>query len=204
MHRHVCCQERANDRYQEDALSVHTLSLLPHELQLTLSRQKPPHDWKPESSGPSGLAEQVLFFGIYDGHGGSKVSNYLKDNLPALIEGVQPEEIGKLIDWTMNQHKGYYKRWRGGGLHRWSKWAHALPPEEGSGMTLEERLTLAFLKVSYQLSAIKRWKGADIRRIKQFLPISKNPRGQARQGRSLYFNRLMNRLNHISQRRSYT
>jgi len=75
----------------------------------------------------------------------------LKDNLPALIEGVQPEEIGKVIDWTMSQHKGYYKRWRGGGLHRWSKWAHALPPEEGSGMTLEERLTLAFLKVSHSL-----------------------------------------------------
>jgi protein phosphatase PTC6 len=137
-------------RYQEDAFSLHTLSLLPHELQLTLSRLKQPEEWSPEQAGPanSDLAGQVSFFGIYDGHGGSKVSAYLKDNLPALIEGVKPEEVGKVIDWTQNQHKGYYKRWRGGGLHRWTKWAHALPPEEGSGMTLEERLTLAFLQVS--------------------------------------------------------
>ena len=79
----------------------------------------------------------------------------MRDHLPALIEEVQPEEVGKIIDWTQNQHKGYYKRWRGGGLHRWSKWAHALPPEEGSGMTLEERLTLAFLKVSSALRSRK-------------------------------------------------
>lgn len=144
------------NRDQEDAFSVHTLSLLPHELQLTLARQKTPYEWDPNQAGPSSstsnsassLAGQVSFFGIYDGHGGKEVSNYLKDNLPALIEGVKPEEVGKVIDWTQNQHKGYYKRWRGGGLHRWTKWAHALPPEEGSGMTLEERLTLAFLQVS--------------------------------------------------------
>jgi hypothetical protein len=65
----------------------------------------------------------------------------------------------------MNQHQGYYKRWRGGGLHRWSKWAHALPPEEGSGMTLEERLTLAFLKVSISCGQIQAL--TDSRRIKR-------------------------------------
>lgn len=135
------------NRDQEDAYSIHTLALEAHELALTLERQKPPISWDPSKAGPSSLAGQVSFFGIYDGHGGKEVSSYLKDNLHSLIESVKPEEISRVIDWTQNRHMGYYKRWRGGGLHRWSKWAHALPPEEGSGMTLEERLTLAFLEV---------------------------------------------------------
>lgn len=140
------------DRDQEDAYAIHTLALEAHELALTLERQKPPIPWDLSKSGagpskPSNLAGQVSFFGIYDGHGGKEVSAYLKDNLHSLVESVKPEDISRVIDWTQARHLGYYKRWRGGGLHRWSKWAHALPPEEGSGMTLEERLTLAFLQV---------------------------------------------------------
>lgn len=138
-------------RDQEDAYAIHTLALEAHELALTLEKQKPSISWDPTKAGPStsksSLAGQVSFFGIYDGHGGKEVSTYLKDHLHSLVESVKPEDIGRVIDWTQNRHLGYYKRWRGGGLHRWSKWAHALPPEEGSGMTLEERLTLAFLQV---------------------------------------------------------
>lgn len=139
--------ELNSDSDQEDAFSIHTLALEARELALTLERQNSSFAWKSENAGPSNLAGQVSFFGIYDGHGGKEVSTYLKENLHSLIESVKPEDIGRVIDWTQSKHLGYYKRWRGGGLHRWSKWAHALPPEEGSGMTLEERLTLAFLQV---------------------------------------------------------
>lgn len=99
------------------------------------------------------MASQISYFGIYDGHGGREVSSYLSDNLHKLLEDVKADgtEIGRLVKWTQDKHGGYFRRWRGGALHRWTQWAHALPPEEGTGMTLEERLTVAFLHVSTSL-----------------------------------------------------
>jgi protein phosphatase PTC6 len=49
---------------------------------------------------------------------------------------------------------GYFRRWRGGVLQRWSKnWSQSGEvPAEGEKMTLEERLTLAFLKVSREVT----------------------------------------------------
>jgi protein phosphatase PTC6 len=80
-------------------------------------------------------------------HGGKDVSTFLQTNLHNLIETASPSKISSLVDYTITLG-GYFKRFRGGALHRWTKWAHALPPEEGTGLTLEERLTLAFLMVS--------------------------------------------------------
>jgi protein phosphatase PTC6 len=116
----------------------------------TSKQSTPVISWEgtPETSGSEFLSRQISFFGIYDGHGGREVSAYLAENLHRLIEEVLPEEIDKLVKWTQGKHGGYFRRWRGGALHRWTQWAHALPPEVGSGMTLEERLTLAFLHVS--------------------------------------------------------
>lgn len=95
------------------------------------------------------------------------MSNYLKNNLPRLIETVEPSSISKLIQWTIDTHGGYYKRWRGGGLHRWTKWAHALPPEEGSPLTMDERLTLAFLTVRREV--FRRGLGADEKADKEVM-----------------------------------
>ena len=85
-------------------------------------------------------------------HGGKEVSNYLKDNLPNLIESVDSQSIKSIVDWTRETHGGYYKRWKGGGLQRWTKYSTQKQPDPGSDMTLEERLTLAFLKVGFDLS----------------------------------------------------
>jgi hypothetical protein len=74
-------------------------------------------------------------------HGGKEVSTYLKDNLPGLIESVDSNGIDDLVKWTRNTHGGYYKRWRGGGLQRWTQYATGPTPEPGSEMTLEERLS---------------------------------------------------------------
>lgn len=71
------------------------------------------------------------------------------------------------MEWTKDKHGGYFKRWRGGALQRWTQWADGqvgegeeVREEVGEGgtrergegkmkmlMTLEERLTLAFLEV---------------------------------------------------------
>ncbi|KAK1925770.1 phosphatase 2C-like domain-containing protein [Papiliotrema laurentii] len=135
---------RGSRLYQEDATSVHTLKLKPSEIQLSLDTAKYP--WDPSKAGSTCMASQVAFFGIYDGHGGKEVSTYLKDNLPGLIESVDSNGIDDLVKWTRNTHGGYYKRWRGGGLQRWTQYATGPTPEPGSEMTLEERLTLAFLE----------------------------------------------------------
>lgn len=79
-------------------------------------------------------------------HGGKDVSSYLRDHLHVLIESATPNDIGEVISYTMS-HGGYFKRFRGGALARWTKHGQE-PPAEGSGMTLDERLTLAFLKVA--------------------------------------------------------
>ncbi|KAK4683537.1 protein phosphatase PTC6, partial [Tremellales sp. Uapishka_1] len=141
---------RGSRPYQEDATSIHGLNLPVDELKYTLSKNKADVEWNPEKAGSEFLASQVAFFGIYDGHGGKAVSTYLQSHLHEHVENAASKEIGSLIDYTVS-HGGYFKRFRGGALHRWSKWAHALPPEEGSPMTLEERLTVAFLEADKEV-----------------------------------------------------
>lgn len=70
------------------------------------------------------------------------------------------------MEWTKEKHAGYFKRWRGGALQRWTQWADGEVGEgdgvreevewgeagRGEGkmlMTLEERLTLAFLQACF-------------------------------------------------------
>lgn len=84
-------------------------------------------------------------------HGGKEVSKYLKENLHSLLETVQPDSIGDTVQWMVNTHEGYYRRWRGGRLQRWTRFSQSNLPDLGSGMTLEERITLAFLEVSPSL-----------------------------------------------------
>ena len=75
------------------------------------------------------------------------MSAYLKENLHGLIETVTPDLVKPLMEWTIETHGGYYKRWRGGDLHRWTQWAKGTAPDVSEGMTLEERISLAFLQV---------------------------------------------------------
>ncbi|CAD6582211.1 MAG: hypothetical protein TREMPRED_003236 [Tremellales sp. Tagirdzhanova-0007] len=140
---------RGSRPYQEDAASLQGLQIPAQELRNTLQKQKTP--WDPSRAGSPFLASQVAFFGIYDGHGGKYVSNYLRDHLHALVESVTPDKIDSVVKWTIDTHGGYFKRWRGGGLQRWTRWSNAPRPNESSGMTLEERLTLAFLQADKEV-----------------------------------------------------
>lgn len=116
------------------------------------------------------ITETNIFF-FLKRHGGKQVSQYLSKRLHALIEQVDSTSIRPIVEWTKEKHEGYFKRWRGGALQRWTQWADGEAAEgeggreeaisrEGKGneagrgegkmlMTLEERLTLAFLQASF-------------------------------------------------------
>ncbi|WVO24962.1 uncharacterized protein IAS62_006344 [Cryptococcus decagattii] len=144
---------RGHREFQEDASSIKALQLNPQELQSSLSRlAKPtgPIDWDPSTAGSQFLAQQVAYFGIFDGHGGRQVSQYLSKNLHALIEQVDPTSIRPIVEWTKDKHGGYFKRWRGGALQRWTQWADG-QVGEGEEVREEERLTLAFLEADRQI-----------------------------------------------------
>ncbi|OWT35860.1 PP2Cc protein phosphatase [Cryptococcus neoformans Bt1] len=157
---------RGQREYQEDASSIQALQLSPQELQSSLARLKKPAGWDPSAAGSEFLARQVAYFGIFDGHGGKQVSQYLAKRLHVLVEQVDSTSISPIVEWTKEKHGGYFKRWRGGALQRWTQWADGKregeeikegkgnEAESGQGktlMTLEERLTLAFLEADKEI-----------------------------------------------------
>lgn len=139
----------ANDRgdrsHQEDFYSFAALSLDPKELQRSVKK----HfgiEW--DSTKVSDLlARQVMFVGIYDGHGGSMVSQYLRQELHGLFESSKASDIPELYDWIRSLG-GYFKRFRGGVLAPWI----AEPPTEDP-LDLETRATLTFFEVDRNLSS---------------------------------------------------
>lgn len=79
-------------------------------------------------------------------HGGQEVSTYLKENLHRLTEEATRAQIPEIVAFTQ-KHGGYFKRWRGGALQRWTKNSLSEPGTGMSVLSIEERLTLAFLQV---------------------------------------------------------
>ncbi|WVW84884.1 hypothetical protein I302_106919 [Kwoniella bestiolae CBS 10118] len=143
---------RGSRPYQEDTAVVGSLQLPPSELQNTLAKLETPCEWDPASAGSDFLAGQVAAFGIFDGHGGKEVSTYLRENLFNQIESISKSDIPDLVQWTKEKHAGYFKRWRGGVLSRYTKFAaNGQKAGEGEEMTLEERLTTAFLSADKQV-----------------------------------------------------
>lgn len=95
-----------------------------------------------------GLSVELCEHAADPSHGGTAVSYYVRDNLANIVESVTPADIPAAVDAT-EELGGYFRRWRGGALQRWTKWASGTPAEAGKDrLTLDERLTLAFLKVS--------------------------------------------------------
>ena len=92
---------------------------------------------------PPALARQVLFVGIYDGHGGSTVSQFLRQELHGLFETVSKTDVPEVYEWT-KELGGYFKRFNGGVL---SPWLHPRGSEETPQLDLEARATLAFFEV---------------------------------------------------------
>ncbi|KAF7306816.1 PPM-type phosphatase domain-containing protein [Mycena indigotica] len=135
---------RGTRSHQEDFYSFASLSLDPQELHLSVKKA---HgiDWDPTSGGA--LARQAAFVGIYDGHGGSAVAQYLRQELHGLVESVDKAMIPELFAW-IHELGGYFKRFRGGVLAPWVNIA-----DDSPSLDLETRLTLAFFDVDRHLSA---------------------------------------------------
>ncbi|EAU92668.2 hypothetical protein CC1G_01713 [Coprinopsis cinerea okayama7 len=136
--------DRGDRSQQEDYYAYATLSLDPVELQLSHKRTFG-LDWQPQLVNEQ-LAGQVVFVGIYDGHGGSAVSQYLRQELHGLFESAKKESIPDVYDWIKSLG-GYFKRFKGGNLTPWIN-----EPPSDAPLDLETRATLTFFEVDKNLS----------------------------------------------------
>lgn len=130
--------------YQEDFYAFAALSLDPEELQLGLKKHGVNWD---ASNIPESIARQVLFVGIYDGHGGSTVSQFLRQELHGLFESADSSHVPDLMAW-IKELGGYFRRFKGGVLTPWIK---PDPREPKRKLDLEARATLAFFEASTRL-----------------------------------------------------
>ncbi|KAG5653598.1 hypothetical protein H0H81_012105 [Sphagnurus paluster] len=129
---------RGNRSHQEDFYGFATLSLDPEELRVSVKKSHGV-DWDPRKVGDA-FSGQVVFVGIYDGHGGSAVSQYLRQELHGIFESVNKAAIPELFAW-IKELGGYFKRFKGGALAPWIHDAENMPP-----MDLEARATEAFFE----------------------------------------------------------
>ncbi|KAF9270129.1 protein serine/threonine phosphatase 2C [Marasmius fiardii PR-910] len=136
---------RGNRSHQEDFYAFAALSLDPEELKLSVKKAHD-IDWDPESVCGR-LERQVVFVGIYDGHGGSAVSQFLRQELHGLFESVNPSHVPELFAW-IKELGGYFKRFRGGVLTPWIHHSDNTPI-----MDLEARSTQTFFDVDRHLSS---------------------------------------------------
>lgn len=135
--------------YQEDAHSICRVDLDPEELRVSL-RQSCHFEWDPDKAG---LGRQVVFVGIYDGHGGPAISARLSQSLHAHFESADKSHIPDVYEW-IKSIGGYFKRYRGGAL---TKWIVGDPIEMASTplLDLEARATLAFLQADREICEMK-------------------------------------------------
>ncbi|EPQ60550.1 protein serine/threonine phosphatase 2C [Gloeophyllum trabeum ATCC 11539] len=130
--------------FQEDHYAFASLALNPEELRLHVKKNLG-IDWDPKRVGDA-FCQQVVFVGIYDGHGGTAVSQYLRQELHGFFESVKKSDIPEMYQW-IKEIGGYFKRFTGGAL---APWIHG--PEGTEEMDLEARATLAFFEVDRHLS----------------------------------------------------
>lgn len=78
------------------------MALNPKELQVHLAEKLGILSWDPGRVGPE-LAGQVVFVGIYDGHGGPSVSQFLQKELHGLFENVRPDSAPDVVSWMKSQ-----------------------------------------------------------------------------------------------------
>ncbi|KAG9314268.1 phosphatase 2C-like domain-containing protein [Chiua virens] len=135
---------RGDRGHQEDYHAIAALSLDPDGLRLSIKKAFG-IDWEPENAADP-IARQVVFVGLYDGHGGSTVSQYLRQELHGLFESVDKSHIPELFLWIKDLG-GYFKRFRGGALAPWIHNIQHTPP-----LDLEARATQAFFEVDRLLS----------------------------------------------------
>ena len=90
--------------------------------------------------------------GIYDGHGGSAVSQFLRQELHGLFEHVDKSHTPDVYAWA-KELGGYFRRFNGGVL---APWIDPTAPSYQEELDLEARATLAFFEVSMSALATQR------------------------------------------------
>lgn len=91
---------RGNRARQEDAYSVACVSLPCEELRKDLAHRAPHgatrdpwFGWSCDQAGGADLGSQVVWFGVFDGHGGPSVSSLLANKLHYVFERAEPDMI---------------------------------------------------------------------------------------------------------------
>ncbi|KAJ2469489.1 Protein phosphatase 2C 6, partial [Coemansia sp. RSA 2320] len=86
---------------------------------------------------------QLMYLGVYDGHGGDSCSEHLKQVLHAHIEAAEVSDLGGVLG-TMRQYGNDWSGYTPAALSALE--AAVLRREAPSFLTIDERVTLAFLK----------------------------------------------------------
>ncbi|KAJ2695074.1 Protein phosphatase 2C 6 [Coemansia sp. RSA 1285] len=96
---------------------------------------------------------QLMYLGVYDGHGGDSCAEYLKQVLHHYIETVSVDDLAGVLD-TMRR---YGKDWSGYTPAALRALEESVQKREiPSFLTIDERITLAFLKADSAISNM-RW-----------------------------------------------
>lgn len=140
---------RGSREYQEDAYTVSAIKLNPSILRRTAERENGAHAWDPPATDQ--FAYQVLFAGIYDGHGGTAVSHYLQENMHKVFENVDTRTVPDIVS-AIKEYGGYFRRFKGGALEPWAQTGWDLDEHTEMNLTLEAYATLAFLRIDLDIA----------------------------------------------------
>ncbi|WFD32692.1 hypothetical protein MSPP1_003742 [Malassezia sp. CBS 17886] len=118
-------QSRGERAGQEDAMAAACISLPCEALREHIVALSPPgasrdpwFGWSCAEAGGAELGSQVVWFGVYDGHGGPRVSQLLHRRLHHVFESVEPDMVTDTVQYTRSLG-GYFRRFTGGVLDRW-------------------------------------------------------------------------------------
>lgn len=116
---------RGDRAEQQDAYSATCIALPCDELRehigeaaRTLHSNAEWCGWSCEQAGGAELGAQVVWFGCFDGHGGSTVSALLRDQLHRVFAAASPEMVADTVRYTRSLG-GYFRKFNGGPLAHW-------------------------------------------------------------------------------------
>lgn len=115
------CTSRGDRPTNEDRYQVGTLNKLANRLETNRT---------------------IFYFAMIDGHGGSECAEYLKTHLHDHIESMKSREVAKMLTAWRKEIGGYFQRFKPSVLQNY---IGGLDPDNTDQLTLEARLTAAFL-----------------------------------------------------------
>lgn len=99
----------------------------------------------------------IFYFAMIDGHGGSECAEYLKTQLHDHIEGMKSREVAKMLTAWRKEIGGYFQRFRPAVLQNY---IGGLDPDNTDQLSLEARLTAAFLNADLEYLRSNKTSGA--------------------------------------------